>query len=160
VGADPQLTDLITPVIIATFGAAMLVVILGFFLLMHRGSGRPQYERSEFSQRYAPKQETRFRYSPNRSSVGQGTYRRDEDLEAAERANRARQMRARNLMIIVMIIGIAVIAISGILYPDGALGLLFVIFFLPVILQFIRLRKQGTDRENNPDRNSDDDRRG
>jgi Flp pilus assembly protein TadB len=151
------MTDLITPVILGTFGAAILVVIFGFYILMHRTPQRPQYEKSDFSQRYAAKQDTRYRYRT--SAAGQGTYRRDEDLEAAERANRAKQMRARNLMIAVLVVGIIVIAISGILFPDGALGLLFLIFFLPLVLQFIRLRRQGTDRENNPDRNSDEDRR-
>jgi hypothetical protein len=136
----------------------MLVIIVGFTLLLRRGPSRPQYEKGDFSQRYAPRQQSRSQYS-YRSSTSPGTFRRDEDLEAAERENRAKQMRARNLMIIVLVIGIVAIAIFGIIYPDGALGLLFLIFFLPIILQFIRLRRQGPDRENNPDRNSDDDRR-
>jgi uncharacterized membrane protein YfcA len=62
-------------------------------------------------------------------------------------------------MIVVLIIGIVAIAVSGILFPEEAIGLIFLIFFLPVLLQFLRLRRQGADRENNPDRNPDEDRR-
>lgn len=150
------MTDLITPIIIATFGGGMAVIIFGFFLLMRRDQ-RPDYENVDYAQRYAPRQEARSRYS-YRSSAAPGTYRRDEDLEAAERENRSRQLRMRNLMIVILVVGIVAVAVSGFFFTEAALALLFLIFFLPIILQFIRLRRQGPDRENNPDR-ADDDRR-
>jgi Flp pilus assembly protein TadB len=147
------MSDLITPVILASFGAGIFVIVFGFYILTHR-TARSQYEGNEYYQPYSSR--SPFRDSGRSRDSGtsySGSFRRDEDLEASEReAQRQRSTNARNMMIVIMILTLLVVAVTSFFFPDAILGLFFLILFVPLVLQLIRSRRQRDASRGSPDR--------
>jgi hypothetical protein len=120
------MTDLITPVIIGGFGAAMLLVVFGFILILHR-TGKPRFESQDYYKSYR---------SPDRFSQPRSTYRGEVTPQ-----DRREQ---RTIIAVIVILALVAIIITAVFEePEG----LLIIFLLPIIVRYIRTRNQSRKRE-------------
>jgi hypothetical protein len=112
------MADLITPVIIATFGGAMALVVMGFLLVRQR-SGKPRFESQDYYKSYRrPDRFSQPQYKPGQSPQDQ------------------KQQRSI-LIAVVVLIGVSIaLAVYEPLY-----GLLL-LFLLPIIVRFMRARSE------------------
>jgi hypothetical protein len=112
------MADLITPVVIATFGGAMALVVMGFLLVRQR-SGKPRFESQDYYKTYRrPDRNTQPQYRPGQTPQDQ------------------KQQRAILIAVIVLIGASIALAIYEPLY-----GLLL-LFLLPIIVRFMRARSE------------------
>ncbi len=112
------MADLITPVILASFGGAVILVVLGFLLLRQR-SGKPSFESQDYYKTYR---------RPDRFSQPQ--YRQGQSPQEQK------QQRTILIAVIVLIGASIALAIYEPLY-----GLLL-LFLLPIIVRFMRARSE------------------
>jgi hypothetical protein len=111
------MADLITPVILASFGGVAVLVFLGFLLLRQR-SGKPRFESQDYYKKY--QRPDRFSQSPFRGR------------EQNPRAKREQQA--------ILIVVIALVAMSiGLAIYEPIEGLLL-LFLLPIVVRFVRAR--------------------
>jgi Flp pilus assembly protein TadB len=122
------MSDLITPIIVGSFGAAMLLVIYGFILVRQR-SGRPRFESQDYYKSY--RTPDRFSQKPR------SPFREDAPSQQEQKEQRT---------IIAIIIGLAVGAIAIAAIFDY-FEVLLIIFLLPVIIRYVRTRNQTRRRE-------------
>jgi len=112
------MADLITPVVVATFGGAMALVVMGFLLVRQR-SGKPRFESQDYYKTYRrPDRSTQPQYRPGQTPQDQ------------------KQQRAILIAVIVLIGASIALAIYEPLY-----GLLL-LFLLPIIVRFMRARSE------------------
>ncbi len=111
------MTDLITPVILTSFGGVVVLVVLGFLLVRQR-TGKPRFE----SQDYYKKYQRTDRFS-------QGPFRQKDQNPKVKEEQRA-----------ILIAVIALIAMSiSLAFYDPIYGLLL-LFLLPIVVRFVRAR--------------------
>ena len=125
--ARGKMADLITPVIIGIFGIVAVLVVLAFLLVRQQG-GKPRFETKDYYKSYKRNEG----YSRGGNPFKQGPVVQDPDEQRA---------------ITAAIIGIAVIAILVSIFFDIFEGLL-VIFLLPIVVRFIRMRNEANSRRN------------
>jgi len=116
----------------------MLIIILGFVMVMREA--RPKYEKQDFfnqpSGRSKSPQE-RWQQPRDDSST---SYSSRWDRQNSEQSQYTSERLQRNVAIVV--ISLAIIAIVVSIYTDSLIGL-FLIFALPVIVRFLRIRGSG-----------------
>jgi len=122
-----EMADLITPVITGIFAIIAVVVILAFVLVKQQ-SGKPRFETQDYYKSYKAKEG----YSRSGNPFKQGPITQEPSEQRT---------------ITAAIIGIAVIAIVVSIFFDLFEGLL-VIFLLPVVVRFIRMRNAANSRRN------------
>jgi len=111
------MADLITPVILASFGGVVVLVILGFLLVRQR-AGKPRFESQDYYKKY--QRPDRFSQSPFRPR------------EQNPRTKREQQA--------ILIVVIALVAMSiGLAIYEPIEGLLL-LFLLPIVVRFVRAR--------------------
>jgi hypothetical protein len=111
------MTDLITPVILASFSGVVVLVFMGFLLLRQR-SGRPRFESQDYYKKYQ---------RPDRFSSG--PFRGKEQTAAAKREQQA---------ILIVVVALVAMSISLAIY-EPLYGLLL-LFILPIVVRFVRAR--------------------
>ena len=121
------MADLITPIIIAIFGGAMLIVIFGFYLLSRMGR-KPAFEEEDYYKR----ERKRRQKVPNSPD--------DDFYRPKSRGNEISRpwgvwTKAIVALVIMSLLAALIAAIYG--FPEGLL--LFLV--LPIIIRFIRSRK-------------------
>ena len=126
------MTDLITPIIVSTFGGVMALIIFGFYLLIRSGSKQ--------------KFETRDYYETYRSRAG---YPRGGN-PFKKTQTPSEKIEQRTLTVIV--IGLVILAIAVSIFLDIFEGLLIIIM-LPVIIRFVRARREESKRRAENDEN-------
>jgi hypothetical protein len=113
------MTDLITPVIFISFGGVVLLVVLGFYMVMQR-TGRPRFESQDYYKKY--QRPDSFSRSPFRGQ----TREQDPRVKQEQRA--------------ILLVVIALVAMSvGIAIYDPLEGLLL-LFLLPIFVRIVRSR--------------------
>jgi Flp pilus assembly protein TadB len=117
------MADLITAVVVGSFGMLMLVVVLAFLLLRQR-SGATRFEREDYYKVYR----NRGGFSERR---GKPPFKED-PISAQSRRE------ARVLVAVLLGVTIASVAIA-IIFRD-LLEILLVLIFLPIIVRFVRAR--------------------
>jgi Flp pilus assembly protein TadB len=142
--------DSITLVIGLSFGGLILMVILGFYLLIHRSSSSnttgssSAYETRDYYAQYGPRkaQESKYSYESSRRP-----FRSDAEIEA--NARRVRQ-NARAIMIVILVVAVVAVIIAG-LFTDPLIFILLV-FLIPIALSFLsprRVRNSPDDQDSN-----------
>jgi hypothetical protein len=111
------MSNLITPVILASFGGVVVLMFLGFFLLRQR-SGKPRFESQDYYKKY--QRPDRFSQTPFRN-----------------REQNPRVKREQRAIIIVSVVLVAMSIALAIVEPIEGLLLLFL---LPIIVRFVRAR--------------------
>jgi hypothetical protein len=111
------MTDLITPVIITTFGGVVVLVVLGFFLVRQR-TGKPRFESQDYYKKY--QRPDRFSRAPFRP--------RDQDPRAK------REQRA------ILLVVVALVSMSIALAIYEPIEGLLLLFLLPIVVRFVRAR--------------------
>jgi len=111
------MTDLITPIILTTFGGVVVLVILGFLLVRQR-TDKPRFESQDYYKKYQ---------RPDRFS--QGSYRpKDQDP----------RVKAEQRAILLVVVGLVGMSIALAIYQPIE-GLLL-LFLLPIVVRFVRAR--------------------
>jgi Flp pilus assembly protein TadB len=123
------MSDLITPVIFVVFGAAMILVVLGFFLTRERET-RSRFEARDYYETYKRKAPT---YSG-------GGYPFRETAVTQQARNDQRTM-------VLIVVGTVVLAVA-IAIIFGPFDGLLVFFLIPVIVGFVRTRRETSSRRN------------
>src|ERR1700722_7369789 len=108
------MADLITPVIVATFGGTMVLIVLGFLLVRQR-SGRPRFESQDYYKTY--RRPDRFSQTQSQSRQGQTIQDRKEQ---------------RAVLIAVVVFVAASVALAWYEPIEG----LLLLFLLPIIVRF------------------------
>ncbi|MGI0091645.1 MAG: hypothetical protein ACREBS_08050 [Nitrososphaerales archaeon] len=121
------MSDLITPVIVAIFGTATILVVMGFFLVRRRES-RPRFETQDYYKTYKRNDE----YSGVGSPFRQNPPSRDRNEQ-------------RIVAGVVIGISVAAIIVSTVF---GAVEGLLLFISLPVIMRFVRTRREASSRRN------------
>ena len=121
------MADLITPVITGMFAIVAVVIILAFVLVKQQ-SGKPRFETQDYYKSYKGKEG----YARSGNPFKQGPPSRDQSEQRT---------------ITAAIVGIAVISIIVSIFFDVFEGLL-VIFLLPIVVRFIRMRNEANSRRN------------
>ena len=111
------MTDLITPVILASFSGVVVLVFLGFLLIRQR-TGRPRFESQDYYKKYQ---------RPDRFSRG----------PFSQRDQNPRVKEEQRAILAVLIAFVAMSIALAIYEPIYGLLLLFV---LPIIVRFVRAR--------------------
>ncbi len=124
--------DLITPVLISLFGGVMAVVIFGFYLIRRAGS-RPKFETQDYYQTYRAREKYPYGGNPFKRTQVPGE-RNDQKMLAA------------------IIIGMAVVAMVISALLDN-FEILLIIFMLPIIVRFVRARREESKRRTTNDGN-------
>lgn len=128
------MADLITPVILLTFGGGIAVIVAGFYILMRRNRNSPF--RSNYAN-YAPRPN-----SPKYNS--RSPFRKDEDRLRRAGANK------RAMFAIILVLFLVIAAVASTLSNSIDL-LLFLILLSPFLLSLLRVRRRERDEERNPD---------
>src|SRR5487761_368448 len=129
------MADLITAVILLTFGGGMAVIVAGFYVLTHKSRDSPF--RTDDYANYAPRP-GRPRYSP------QSTFRREQQNLRKAGAN-------KKLVIVIALIFFLVIAAAATTFSNSIDILLFLVLLSPFLLSLLRVRKRERDEERSPD---------
>ncbi|MCL4517574.1 MAG: hypothetical protein M1587_00065 [Thaumarchaeota archaeon] len=124
------MSDLITPVIFSIFGGVMLVAVFGFYLFM-KSSSKPRFETRDYYETY------------------RGGYRRGGNPFKKPQTP-AERVEQRNIAIIVA--GLVLLAIAVSVLFDVFEGLLIIIM-LPVVVRFLRARREESKRRAENDEN-------
>jgi hypothetical protein len=111
------LTDLITPVILSSFGGVVVLIVLGFLLVRQR-TGNPRFESQDYYKRY--QKTDRYSQSPFR--------------QGAQNPRVKEEQRA----VLVVVIALVAMSIALAIY-DPLYGLLF-LFLLPILVRVVRSR--------------------
>jgi len=128
----------------------MLIIILGFVVVM-RGT-RPKYEKQDIFNQMGGRRSSQDKWqSPRDDSSGSGSYSSRWDRQNNEQSQYSSERLQRNVAIVV--ISLAIIAIVISIYTESLIGL-FLIFALPVIVRFLRVR--GNNNDSDKRRNSSD----
>jgi hypothetical protein len=118
----------------------MLIVILAFVMVM-RG-GRTKYEKQDYFKQPAGRRSPQERWQQPRDDSS-GSYSSRWDRQNNEQSQSTPERIQRNVAIVVISLAIVAIAIS--IYTESLIGL-FIIFALPVIIRFLRIRGGEGDR--------------
>lgn len=116
------MVDLITPVIFASFGGVVALVVLGFLLVLQR-TGRPRFESQDYYKKYQRPVADRF-------SSSQSPFRQREQDPRIKREQRA---------ILIAVTALVVMSIALAIFFDPLEGLLL-LFLLPIVVRFVRAR--------------------
>jgi hypothetical protein len=112
-------SDLITPVILSSFGGVVVLVVLGFLLARQR-TGQSRFESQDYYKKYQ-KPADRFSQSPFRQ--------RDQNPRVKQ------EQRA----ILIAVVVLVVMSIALAIFFDPLEGLLL-LFLLPIVVRFVRAR--------------------
>jgi Flp pilus assembly protein TadB len=113
------MANLITPVILASFGGVVVLVVLGFMLARQR-TGRPRFESQDYYKKYQ---------RPERFSDNNPFRQRDQNARVK------REQRA----ILLAVSGLVILSIALAVFFDPLEGLLL-LFLLPIVVRFVRAR--------------------
>jgi len=114
------MADLITPVILASFGGVVVLVVLGFLLARQR-TGRPRFESQDYYKKYQ---------RPDRFSSSQSPFRQRDQNPRVKQEQRA---------ILIAVTALVVMSIALAIFFDPLEGLLL-LFLLPIVVRFVRAR--------------------
>lgn len=129
------MADLITAVVLSTFGGGMAVIVAGFYILTRRSRSSPF--RTDDYANYAPRP-NRPKYSP------QDPFRKDQQTLRRARTNK----RAVYVIALVLFLVIAAVAST---FSNAIDLLLFLVLLSPFLLSLLRVRRRERDEEKNPD---------
>ena len=135
-----EMADLITSVILLTFGGAMAVIVAGFYVMMHRSRNLPF--RSDDYANYTPRT-SKPKYYPR------DVFRREED-----RFHKANANRNAVVVVVLLLVLLVSVALAGFFFDTLDL-LLFLILLSPFLFRLLRVQR----RENDEERRRDDDKR-
>ena len=117
----------------------MLIVILGFVMVMRES--RPKYEKQDFFNQPSGRRSPQERWQQPRDDTStSGSYSSRWDRQNREQSQYSSERLQRNVAIVVISLAVMAIVIS--IYTDSLIGL-FLIFALPVIVRFLRIRGSG-----------------
>ena len=135
-------TDLITPVILLTFGGIIVFVIAGFVFLM-KSTSTPRYEANDYFQGF----QRRKRKEPNSTPGSRQYYNSSTPRYTSYRQRSAIDADGKKIMMIVTVMAIVAIAVS--IFTESIDGLLLILT-LPIIVRFFRARreKDASDQDN------------
>ncbi len=131
-----EMTDMISAVILLSFGGAMAMIVSGFYVLMHRNRDSPF--RSEDYASYAPRA-SRPNYHPR------DVFKREGDKFRKQSSNK------RALVVVVLLLVLLVsVAIAGVFFEPLDL-LIFLILLSPFLFRLLRMQRQKRDEEGKQD---------
>lgn len=110
------MTDMITPVILASFGGVVALVFLGFLLVMQR-TGKPRFESQDYYKKY------------QRRDTVQGPFK-----------SREQNLRVKQEQRAILLAVIALVAVSIALAIYEPIEGLLLLFLLPIVVRFVRAR--------------------
>ena len=128
------MSDMITLVVVGIFGLLAALLVTGFMVIQQRNGGS-RFERHDYYKSY--KNSGDYSHSGNPFKAGPMT-----------------QAQKEQRMITYAVIGVAIVSfVVSIAFDDIFEGLL-IIFLLPIVVRFIRARKEANSRRNeSPDGN-------
>lgn len=138
---------MISLVILLSFGGIVLIVILGFVMIMREA--RPKYEKQDFFNQPSGRRSPQERWQQPRDDSSSGSYSSRWDRQNSEQSQYSNERLQRNVAIVVIALAIVAIVIS--IYTESLIGL-FLIFALPVIVRFLRVRGSGNGDKRRTDR--------
>ena len=121
------MTDVITLAVIGIFGVVTILVVL-VFLLIRQQSGRPRFETQDYFKSY---------------KRGDGYVNSGNPFKPGTPVQERREQRS----IAIAVVAIALLAILVGIFFDVFEGLL-VIFLLPIVVRFIRMREEANGNRN------------
>jgi len=113
------LSDLITPVILSSFGGVVVLVVLAFLLARQR-TGRPRFESQDYYKKY--QRPERFSQNPFRGQRDQNP-----------------RVKSEQRAILIAVVSLVVMSIALAIFFDPLEGLLL-LFLLPIVVRFVRAR--------------------